>query len=319
MRPPPPTEWRGIADLDNPVSVALSEPNCLLLDQAEWRWNEEPWNPKEELLRINSQVRARLGLTPQDGNAAQPWAETKAPRNSGRLSLRFRFASDEVVQGTKLALEQPSQWTLLLNGKAVAARGAGWWVDEAIRTVPLPALYPGKNEIVLTRDYWSNTEIEWCYLLGRFGVKLEGRQARLVSPIKSLFFGDWTHQGLPFYTGNVRYKFKFQNRWSMAALSFPKFKASTLSVRVDRGEKHALPFAPFRFVLKDLKQGRRTLEVTVFGNRNNAFGPVHNSDPQLVRIGPSAWRSQGAHWSYEYQLRPMGLLTAPQIQIPLSQ
>jgi hypothetical protein len=32
-----------------------------------------------------------------------------------------------------------------------------------------------------------------------------------------------------------------------------------------------------------------------------------------VVIGPEAWHSTDDHWAYEYQLKPMGLLTAPRL------
>ena len=54
-----------------------------------------------------------------------------------------------------------------------------------------------------------------------------------------------------------------------------------------------------------------TLEITAFGNRNNAFGPLHNLDPDSPGQVPNAWRSEGERWTYGYELKPMGILSAP--------
>ena len=42
-----------------------------------------------------------------------------------------------------------------------------------------------------------------------------------------------------------------------------------------------------------------------------SFGAVHNADENLKWFGPGAWRQTGVNWSYEYQLRRMGILAAP--------
>ena len=54
--------------------------------------------------------------------------------------------------------------------------------------------------------------------------------------------------------------------------------------------------------------------ITVYGNRVNGFGCVHNCDDSLTWYGPDCWRSTGIRWCYEYRLRRMGLLVSPQIE-----
>ena len=53
------------------------------------------------------------------------------------------------------------------------------------------------------------------------------------------------------------------------------------------------------------------MRIKIFGNRHNAFGPVHNADAAETWYGPNLWRTQGNKWSYEYQLKEMGILTTP--------
>ena len=57
------------------------------------------------------------------------------------------------------------------------------------------------------------------------------------------------------------------------------------------------------------------LFITAYGNRVNAFGPVHHTNPDMKWVGPGAWRSKGNDWTYGYTLKPMGILVAPTIKM----
>jgi hypothetical protein len=65
--------------------------------------------------------------------------------------------------------------------------------------------------------------------------------------------------------------------------------------------------------LGKVEEGSHIIDITAFGNRVNGFGPVHNCDHTAVWVGPNSWRSMGSSWSYEYQLKPMGVLVAPKL------
>ena len=103
----------------------------------------------------------------------QPYLlEEKRPEH--RLRLRFEIDSEIRAEGLKLALEDAAQTELFWNGERVSAKPDGWYVDEAIETVPLPPLHPGRNVLELRLPFGERTNTEWCYLLGDFGVRVEG-------------------------------------------------------------------------------------------------------------------------------------------------
>lgn len=306
----PATRWREVDRARGRVPVTLSEPNVLLLDQPEWRWNGGAWQPREELLRLHNRVRAACGLPPREGHVVQPWADREPAPVLGRVELRFRIRCETRITASTLALEEPRAWRLRVDDREVPVRNAGWWVDEAIRRVPLPALGPGAHELVLSRDFTRKTELEWVYLLGDFGVRLHGRAAVLMRPVRQLRFGDWTKQGLPFYAGNVTYRLPLP-RAGAGAVDFSGFKAPLLKAKMAGSTARPVAFAPFRLELPRECNAGRTLDVTAFGNRANAFGPLHHTNPALRWQGPDAWRSRGAEWTNAYRLRPMGLLRAP--------
>ena len=71
-----------------------------------------------------------------------------------------------------------------------------------------------------------------------------------------------------------------------------------------------IAFSPYRLVLGRLS-GRHEILVTAFGNRQNTFGPLHNARSGERWIGPSAWRTEGADFTYDYRLSKNGILKAP--------
>jgi hypothetical protein len=305
-------EARTLAFLADPIPVTLSEPNALLLDQAEWRLNGGTWHSREELLRLNNLARKQLGLPILRGYEAQPWTVTEPPRQYGTLELRFTIDCGITVSTPKLALEHPELTTIILDGQPLDATDDGWWVDEAIRTVPLPDLNVGKHELLLRIAYLSNTSLEWCYLLGDFGLELRGRHARIIGPVRELAWGDWTRQGLPFYTGNITYHCTFESPASRLAVRVAKYSGAMVGVSMNGAKCPAIAFAPYQAELGNVVKGRQSLDLILYGNRFNAFGAVHSSIRQIW-AGPSSWRTLGDDWCYEYNLRPLGILTAPRI------
>lgn len=296
------------------VDVELSEPNVLLLDQAEWRWNDEAWQGTQEMLRIDNALRSRLKLPARHGHVSQTWTDRAPAPVLGMIELRCSVQVDHAFSDGQLAGEFPAGTTLMLDGEPLPLDGKTWWVDEAIRCHPLPPLAVGQHQLVLRVPYTRLTSLEWFYLLGDFGISTQGNQSRLTAPVRALNFGDWTAQGLPFYAGNVTYRWPMPDGLAPEGglrLCVPRFKAPLLSLSVGEGTAAPIAFAPFQHPFTEQPRAREMLRLTAFGNRANSFGCLHNVNPNLTWLGPDAWRSKGVNWDYGYQLKPMGILSAP--------
>lgn len=302
----PPLE---VGRLHGPVPVTLSEPNVLLLDRPEGQLDGEAWSVPQDVLKLDTALRQRLGWPLRMDALAQPWSAPTAPACHHTLRLRFCFTVDARVECPSLALEDAETVDIELDGQRLARRITGWWVDEALHTVPLPTLDVGEHVLVVTLPYGPSSNPEACYLLGDFGVEVRGVEARVVAPVRTLHFGDWTHQGLPFYGGNVTYHCPLPAGGVGRALHVPHFRSPLLRAR-SGGWSEALAFAPYRVRLPD---DARTLDLTAYGSRVNTFGALHNADATVRWFGPDAWRSEGEAWSDEYLLKPQGVLTAPRI------
>ena len=297
-----------------PVEIALSEPNVLLLDTAQYAFDdEENWREEEELLRVDNAFRAALGYPSRMEHSAQPWVVPDEPITH-HLRMKFTVHSEIEIKAPKLALEKAEIVTITVNGRPVDNTPVGWFVDEAIKTVSLPDLPAGDSTIELVLPFGRRSNVEWCYLLGDFGVRVQGAEKTVTPPVRKLGFGDWTTQGLPFYCGNVTYKIPVRAEKDTLTVRVPQYRGSVLGMEMDGVRMGDLAYAPYEFTFTDLQPGEHELGITVYGNRVNGFGCVHNCDDSTSWFGPDCWRSEGVRWCYEYRLRKTGLLVSPQIE-----
>ena len=290
------------------VGYALDEPNVLLLDQAEFAVDDGPWQAKEEILRAAKACFAQLGW--RAGDDLQPYA--KAPNDpSHTVHLRFAIHSEMRVEGAHLAGECLEGARILLNGEPAASAPEGWYVDKCLCVYALPALVQGENTLTIDLPFGQRTNVEWMYLLGDFAVTLRGRHALLTPRPKTIGFGSITQQGMPFYGGNITYEIPFESRGGEVFLRAAHYRGAALKVALDAEEAQLLAYAPYEMSLGVLPAGRHTLSITLLGHRGNSFGPVHMADAAEEWLGPAAWRTCADAWTYEYRLKPVGLLSAP--------
>jgi len=298
--------------LPQPFSFELSEPNALLLDMAEYKFDDETqWRREEEILRIDNLFREKLGYPLRMEALAQPWVTSEKPKTN-MLHLRFMVESELEISGARFAMENISDCTISVNGREVDNRPTGWFVDHYIQSVEIPVLHGGMNEIIVSIPFGEKTNVEWCYLLGKFGVSVTGRKKRITVMPEELVYGDLTRQGLPFYTGNTTYKIRVACNAGRLHISLPHYKGALTKIRLDSREAGHIVFAPYCLDCGMVEAGEHIIEITVFGNRFNAFGALHNADLTELWHGPNIWRTSGAKWSYEYRLKESGILTGPE-------
>ena len=304
------------------VPVQLEEPNMLLLDLAEYRFETpgdrqkddfDGWYAEEELLRIDNLVRARLGIPLRKKEVAQPYTlpEEDAAGNS-KLWLRFHFESDAAFEGAKLALETPDVTRIWLNGEEVDSRSDGWFVDHCIRTVPLPPIRKGINEIILQAPIGPRTNLEDAYLLGDFSVRLNGTEKRLSEPVKKIGFGDIVPQGLPFYTGNLIYRTRIRTAGDFT-VRVPQYRGGLVEILLDGQPAGEIVYSPYELSIRTTA-GDHELGIRLYGTRQNGFAQLHHTQGVYFYQSPNSWRSDGDLWTYEYQLKKAGILTSPQLR-----
>jgi hypothetical protein len=317
-------------------SIELSEPNVLLLDYVEFKLDDGGWSDSTEILRTENIIRGHLGL-PYKGLAwKQPWVVPQSERGPLTVvTLRFSFESAFTIsETTTLALEDAETTKIYINDTLIPTTNdtaaLGCWVDEAIKTVPLPGdlIKKGTNTITLIVKFGVLTNLERIYLLGNFSVDLQDRRTAILQPLNlsNINWGSIASQGLPFYAGNVTYNCSF-NVPSDTSLSstdphltlfVPQFSSPVLTVTdlTTKQKMGHIAFQPHTLPLGRLKAGRHKLAITAFGDRYNAFGHIHLSSSVVVDgllCGPNMWRTGGDWWTEDYNVRPIGVLECPRI------
>ncbi len=308
---------KEIDRLQDPVPVTLSEPNVLVLDYAAFRVDDGMWSNVLPILDLDGLIARTLALPARGGNMCQPWCDHEPLGTLATVRVQLRFNSRVAVDHPQLALEGLASTRVFLDGLQQNTTPVGYFTDEAIQTIRLDAFDPGEHEIELEIAYHRKTCIECMYLLGDFGVEVRGRYTLITEPVRELAFGDWVHQGLPFYAGNVTYHTTLPSDGKPLAVETAHYGGALVTARLDDGGKVPLAFAPYRAVF-DAPAGEHRLDLTVFGNRANAFGQLHNAiagdnGNGPYWWGPDSWRTTGSAWMNEYQLWPMGLLSAPRL------
>lgn len=303
------TERGRLAD---PVAISRDEPNVLLLDRAEWSLDGEAWQPRTDTLLITDAIRRRRNWDPLGANIPQPWA-TPDDGSRVQVALRFRIRSEVALSGLGLAVEDPSDWDLRLDGRPLATATTTPWVDEDIRVLPVGDLAAGDHILEARRAVGRRDTLEWFHLLGDFGVRLAGTHATLTAASTELAWGDWCHQGLPFYAGNVTYHASVDHGGGRLILAIPQRSGALVRVRVDGQDRDPVLLPPWQVDCGDLPAGTHRIDLTLVGHRGNAFGALHNCDKNWHWWGPPAWFTSGAQRSENYRLFELGITGAPMV------
>ncbi len=292
------------------VPFTLDEPNVLLLDMAEYAFDDDGFAGPEEILRIDTACRLKLGWTPWNGSADQPWY-LPAQKPEHRIRLRFKINSDIVYKNPMLALETPEVAEIVFNGEKIDGVPCGWYIDKAIKTVRLPEIKKGNNILELEYPFGKRTATEWCYILGNFGVEVHGRLAKIVKPVKELAFESITNQTLPFYGGTVTYHFEPSTSGGELELTVPQYRGAVITASVDGSEPAYIAFSPYKVNFGKLPAGRHKLDVKLWLPRTNTCSHLHCADDTLSYPSPGAWRTSGDSWCYEYRLKREGITASP--------
>ena len=112
--------------------------------------------------------------------------------------------------------------------------------------------------------------MEWCYILGDFGVYNAGRYNIITKLPEKLGFTDITKQFLPFYSGKLTYHVPVTTDAEQVRVRIPQYRAAAVLVGANDGERKQVSLAPFTAVLNTQK-GENTIH-TVGSVLNGEYG-----------------------------------------------
>ena len=307
-------------------NIILSEKNGLVLDRPRFKVGSGRWRTAPDILRVDDAVRDVLGLAyRRDEFMVQPYARQRDARpRCVDVALDYSFNVQTVTSGDLfLGLERPETFRISLNGTPVSVDAeCGWWCDRSLRTVPLdPGLLRlGTNRIKLRCDYDENhSGLEMAYLLGTFGVQIDGAEVTMTALPRQLRIGDWCGQGLPFYSGSVSYVKTVRPKLAAGQRLFvqvPGYAGMGVCVRVGGREAGIIGWEPNEVDITDfVNDDPIELQLQVIGHRRNSHGPLHLSDSSPIVTGPDEFVSEGDRWVDSYQLAPCGLISEPHLVV----
>ncbi len=319
------TEVRTEDLAESDWSAELTDHNVLVLDMPEYRLGDGDWAGPLEILKADAEIRDEIGLPRRAGQMVQPWArERDAVGPSAPLALRYRIQVEALPTGPVfLAIENPQRFDIALNGNPTPTdKDCGWWVDPCLRVLPLDAaaLVEGENELTLAGEMDADCELEACFLLGAFSVAVDGAAVRLIGDEPQVGLGDWTGQGLPFYSGSAAYRTRIHPELSDGERLFvevPEFGGACVRVLVDGHSAGVIGWQPHEVEITDLvRPGEEAeLAVEVVSHRRNAFGPLHHAEARPDFVGPHTFVTGDDQWQDAYNLVPAGCLSPPRLSV----
>ena len=177
------------------------------------------------------------------------------------------------------------------------------------------------NTLIMRCNYTNNfSGLEIVYLLGDFGVNIkQAGNFEITAPVKTLKFGDWTTQGLPFYAGSVRYKFYLGWQTSPNRKLFvkvPSFYGTAVTVIVNTHNAGVIIYNHKEVDISDfVVSGKNELCFEVFGHCRNSHGPLHFACKNPNFISTEHFATHGNDWTNDYVLVFCGLIEAPLLTI----
>ncbi len=288
------------------------EDNCVVLDMCKVSTDGKNYNQKKYVLEQSSILCKQLGFQIEE---AQPYYMKETPQYP--VYAQFEFVCETEMDGLTLALERADEAKIHFNGKKIKSTINGYYVDEDIKTVPLTKTQKGKNILEITMPISAVFQLEPCYILGDFCSYLNGGEIVLTAPKNNkINFTPIGTQGLTFYGGNISYNFQISTDECIAEITVDNFTAPCIKVLVDGENAGLIALSPFA-VKVALSKGTHNIELLCYGNRNNTFGPIHNShiaDPNYYVV-PLSWDHENEYFTEDFHFQETGILSNPTVKL----
>ena len=193
-----------------------------------------------------------------------------------------------------------------------------FWVDDCFKKMKIPAgvLKEGRNEVTIDVTFMRTTNVEALYLVGIFGVKIDGKKRTIVDTPPVIGCDNYSAYDLPFYTGNMEYMISpedFENILGDAAtdadrivLTPKEFTGGCVKV-VAAGKTTVLGWDPYEADVTEAYKKGLPISVIVEGVRTNVFGPLHEVAKPAGACGPGNFVTGGDQWTDDYSLLKSGL------------
>lgn len=247
----------------------------------------------------------------------------------GDITLRFEFETDAELDGLSLALEDPREQQILLDGVAVDPSPVGYYWEKTFEKIALGSLSRGRHTIEIRREFFPlskvtnaltqlfetryGVELEPMYLLGDFDVRghraisqngcmVFERDFVLTAPRKPLATrGELTADGMPFYVGEVTLSREVtvprDIDVSQAKLRVGVMNAGCGEVFVNGVSVGDINRAPADLAVGGvLREGSNLVEIKLYSTLYNVIGPFHRPQGNVGNTFGGGYQNPDAAW-----------------------
>ena len=307
--------------LTGEMRYSLDEANVCVLDYVTWQMDDGEPHDEEEVLWADRHIRDMIGIERRGGSMLQPWyAKLNDAKCYGNLKLTYEFYIDELPKGEVfLAGERPETNRYQINGYPLHAGNINdFWVDDCFKKMKIPAgaLVKGKNTVTVEVAFMRTTNVEAIYLVGDFGVRLDGNRRTLTTRPQIIGCENYENYAMPFYTGSVTYHIEPESYCDLLGDEARQAERIVLTplqftggcVKISAlGKTTVLGWDPYEADVTEAYLQNAPIDVTVVGTRRNVFGPLHQTVKTAPACGPGNFVTGGANWTDEYSLIDSGL------------
>jgi hypothetical protein len=315
--------WSTVAEatVSGDFEYTADEQNACVLDWVRWRWLDGEWHGETEVLRADREIRDEIGIEWRGGKMLQPWySKLNDTKKYGLIQLEYEFFVDIMPEGELfLAGERPELNSYKLNGVCLACKDINdFWIDDCFKRMRIPegALRLGRNTVTVDVTFMRTTNVEALYLVGDFGVKLDGKKRSLTAPPRLIGCESYAAYGMPFYTGSITYHLTSDHYSEVLGVDGDAAERIVISpeyftggcVKVTAlGKTEVLGWDPYEADVTEAYRSGAPIDITVVGTRRNLFGPLHLYPNTSIGYDPTRFMTCGDEWTDNYCLIDSGL------------
>ncbi len=288
--------------------IKSATPNVLTLDFCDYYFDGECQEKKGYVLNIQNRAN-----------------KLKRPVEIKQV---FTVNVESLCSDLCLVCETPEQYRISVNGQKVSLPAAPEsFVDLSYKQIPIADYITlGENTICLECSFAQtqatyesldkamifetelnklsfDMEIEPCYLIGSFGVKMNGTVTQLERDAIR-FCGDFVltempreislqnmeQQGFPFFAGNITLEKEFILEETDKKIAFDKKGVNAVDIKVNGQTLKTLLWTPFEADISHaVCKGSNVVELTIYNNLRNMMGPHHLEEGECYATWPGTF------------------------------
>lgn len=215
--------------------------------------------------------------------------------------------------GGQLVMEQPEDFQIVLNGKALKFNDIGYWKDISFRRIDIGGyIVQGDNTIEMTYCGSGKAEVEAIYIIGGFKVKMRNhRTFSLIPPDMPFFEKNAAEEGYPFYTGKLCISKEVNidaKNIGRCMARFDEINATAATVLVNGRKAGDIIWRPYEIdITQYVRPGINRIEIEMVNSLHNLLGPHHDVRGEVLPFaGPNQFDDR-ENWTDAYYLRPFGV------------